>query len=294
MAVFDDWSRLVTKLLTSESDLAAALLRHQGELGSAREALIRGILGRIVPSIYELGTGQIVDHNGKYSRQIDVVVARRDVPRLLLPSGASVFLAESVIAAIEVKTELNATTLAEALENCASVVELSVSLENLDQFAEKYGLKKKGEGDFEHEDKLKMLRFYSVQLPATYVIGFRGYKSEDERFAEALRTWAAEKIREKGTALTWFPCVIAGSGVFAIRNADIYAANERYLCGVGIDNCPMAIFIRHLLYRLMLKIPTAADVFGVRPSYQEYYMKMRRSKVTRGLFNVDEPHPAVV
>src|SRR2546430_17710818 len=71
MALFDDWSQLVTKVLISESDLVAKLLHHAVELGNAREALIRGILERFVPSIYEIGTGQIVDCAGTYSKQID-------------------------------------------------------------------------------------------------------------------------------------------------------------------------------------------------------------------------------
>lgn len=178
------------------------------------------------------------------------------------------------------------------MENCASVVKLGVSLINLDQFAKKHGLKKIKDGDFEHEDKFKVLRFYSIQLPATYVIGFQGYKSDDTRFAEVLETWASDKIDKEGIALTWFPCVIVASGVFAVRNADIYAANERKLCWVGVDYCPMGIFIRHLLYRLMMKIPTLPDGFGVIPSYQEYYMKMRRFDATRDLFNIDELPPS--
>lgn len=291
MTIFDDWARLVTDVLQSESKLVGALLRHAGELGSAREALIRGILERIIPTLYELGSGQIVDHNGRYSQQIDVIIARRDVPRLALPSGTRVYLAESVVAAIEVKTELNATTLPQALDNCASVAGLGYSLENLDQFAERFGLTKVAPGDFDHPDRLKMLQFYAAQLPATYVIGFRGYTSDDTRFTEVLKNWAVNKISEQGTALMWFPSVVAATGVFAVRNADIYSVQQRTLCSIGVDDCPLTIFIRHLLYRLAMKIPTTPDHFGVRPSYQEYYKNMRTFKIRHSLFNIDELHP---
>jgi len=290
MALFDDWSQLVTKVLTSESDLVSKLLHHAVELGNAREALVRGILERFVPSIYEIGTGQIVDCAGNYSKQIDVVIARRDVPRLLLPSGAKVFLAESVVAAIEVKTELNAKTLREALDNCASVRDLKIRLDDLDKFAKAYGLTKKGEGDFEHEDKFEMLRIHSLYLPATYVIGFKGYnRSGLKHFAKALKTWGSEKMGEE-VALTWFPCVIAASGVFAMRNADIDKVPERYLCLLGKNACPMAVFVRHLLYRLAVKIPTTKDRFGVRPSYDKYFTDMQRIQGTKGLFLLSDSH----
>jgi len=289
MALFDNWSQLVIKVLTSESALVAELLHHAVELGSTREELIRGILERFVPSIYEIGTGQIVDSVGTYSKQIDVVIARRDVPRLLLPSGAKVFLVESVVAAIEVKTELNSKTLREALDNCASVRNLKVRIDDADEFAKAHGLTKTEEGDFKHEDEFKMLRLDSLYLPATYVIGFKGYASHLRDFEKTLQTWGSEKMKGEGQfALTWFPCVIAASGVFAVRNADIHEAPERYLCLLGKNECPMAVFVRHLLYRLAVKIPTTKDRFGVRPSYDKYFTDMQKIECKKGLFHFDE------
>jgi hypothetical protein len=250
--------------------------------------LIRGILDRFIPSIYEIGTGQIVDHTGKYSKQIDVIIARRDVPRLLLPSGAKVFLAESVIAAIEVKTRLNAKTLQEALDNCTSVMDLAVRIDDFEQFVQTHRLRltKKGEGNFEPGDKLEKMRLYSLYMPATYVIGFQGYGSGLMHFAKALATWGRNKREkdEKDIVLTWVPCVIAAAGVFAVRNADTYEEQSKYLCLLGKNACPMAVFVRHLLYRLAIKIPTTVDRFGVRPSYDKYFTDVQRIQVTKGLF----------
>ena len=48
ISMFDQWSDYVVKLLEVESELAGRLLRHGGELGDAREALIGGVLARKV------------------------------------------------------------------------------------------------------------------------------------------------------------------------------------------------------------------------------------------------------
>ena len=53
MSVFDTWAAYVSEVLQSESQLAASLVRHGGEIGDAREALIKGVLERILPNVYE-------------------------------------------------------------------------------------------------------------------------------------------------------------------------------------------------------------------------------------------------
>jgi len=129
MSVFDDWAEYVVDILHAESKHAGSLVQHPVLLGNAREALIQGVLARILPNAYEIGSGVLTDSYDKQSKQIDVVIARRDSPALRLAGGAKVFLIESVIATIEVKSHLNSKTLHEALSNCASVGELQPKAE---------------------------------------------------------------------------------------------------------------------------------------------------------------------
>jgi hypothetical protein len=111
MSVFDDWAEYVVDILQAESKHAGSLVQHAVLLGNAREALIQGVLARIVPNAYEIGSGVLTDSYDKRSKQIDVVIARRDSPALTLAGGAKVFLIESVIATIEVKGHLSPKTL---------------------------------------------------------------------------------------------------------------------------------------------------------------------------------------
>ncbi len=53
-----------------------------GMIGNAREAIIRNVLNRFIPTGYEIGSGQIIDHKNNLSKQIDIVIARRDFPSL--------------------------------------------------------------------------------------------------------------------------------------------------------------------------------------------------------------------
>lgn len=99
-SLFDQWAEYIIKGLIAESSLAGLLLKHKGELGDAREALIDGVLSRVLPSAYEIGSGEIIDAYGGRSKQIDIVISRRDAPSLLLPSGSRLYLVESVLATI--------------------------------------------------------------------------------------------------------------------------------------------------------------------------------------------------
>jgi len=102
-------------------------VQHGGELGDARESFIQGVLQQILPSTHEIRRGEIVDNLGKHSRQTDIAIAARDFPALALPSGSKIYLIEAVHATVEVKSELDGYTLSEALENCASVGDLSTN-----------------------------------------------------------------------------------------------------------------------------------------------------------------------
>ena len=112
-------------MLIAESNLAGRLVGHPVLIGDAREFIIENVLKRILPPAYEIGRGQVIDSDENKSNQIDIVIARSDSPALALPGGDKLYLIESVLATIEVKSHLDAETLSEALNNCASVADLN-------------------------------------------------------------------------------------------------------------------------------------------------------------------------
>jgi hypothetical protein len=82
---------------------------HTLHKGTPREAFIKEYLERHLPSNVAIGTGEIIDANskpGQSRNQYDIVIYRRSYPKLDFGGGVSGFLIESVIATIEVKSDL--------------------------------------------------------------------------------------------------------------------------------------------------------------------------------------------
>ncbi len=277
MSVFDSWSEYITSILSSESKLVSSIVQHYGEIGSAREALIKGVLFRILPSIYEIGTGEIVDHKGKHSRQIDIIIARRDFPTLALPSGSKVYLIESVLATIEVKSSLKKQTLIEALENCASVADLSpnVKFGAMELQAGIRGLKKEAPGIYTHENPLLTARFELFGRPISYIFGFSGYKNSAKDMAKCIEKWAERRVKENNIAMRHYPAVIAAEGIVSWRNDDPFSTTENVICLIGKEKTPLRLMVLHLLYTLHRKIPCIPDVFGIVPNLDVYLKQMR-------------------
>lgn len=82
---------------------------HSLHKGTPREAFIKEYLEAHLPSNVAIGTGEIIDSNSKPNQQrnqYDIIIYKRSYPKLDFGSGISGFLIESVIATIEVKSNL--------------------------------------------------------------------------------------------------------------------------------------------------------------------------------------------
>ncbi|SRR6266404_380443 len=282
MSVFDEWAKYVVNVLKAESKYAGALVQHPVLLGDAREALVQGVLSRILPNAYEIGRGQLIDSYGKRSNQIDIVIARRDSPALTLASGAKVFLIESVIATIEVKSHLKPKTLAEALDNCSSVGELQpkADKDSYLKVMKERGFQVEADGTLHHDSELELQRASIIGYPATYVFGFKGYKTSFKSLAITLRSWAKRRI-EKGTPsdMRHVPSVIATEGCIAFRNASPFGKPRgmeapNCLMWVGKDSAPLRMLIAHLLYTIQSKVPWVPDSDGIQSDPSFYLVDM--------------------
>jgi len=99
-------------------------LKHNVLKGSARESFVRSFLSKFLPESLGVGTGEIFDRRGKRSRQIDVIVYDKTFPIPSIGDGLRLFPIDSVVATIEVKSNLDQTALDEALVNCVSVTRM--------------------------------------------------------------------------------------------------------------------------------------------------------------------------
>lgn len=83
---------------------------HSLHKGTPREAFIREFLEKHLNSTVAIGTGEIIDSHSKpreQRNQFDIVIYKRNFPKLDFGGGINAFLAESVIATIEVKSLLD-------------------------------------------------------------------------------------------------------------------------------------------------------------------------------------------
>lgn len=91
---------------------------HSLHKGTPREAFIREFLEAHLPSTLAIGSGEIIDSDSqpaKPRRQFDIVIYKRNLPKLDFGGGVSGFLAESVIATIEVKSILDKAGMEQAI-----------------------------------------------------------------------------------------------------------------------------------------------------------------------------------
>jgi len=82
---------------------------HALHKGTPREALVQEFLRAHIGQTVAVGTGEVVSADsfvGEKRPQIDVVLYRADYPKLDFGGGVTGFLAESVVATVEVKSRL--------------------------------------------------------------------------------------------------------------------------------------------------------------------------------------------
>lgn len=118
--VFHQYCESALAILRSQFD-ATKVLRHNATSGAAREQIIKDFLSDHLPELISVVSGQVFDTEDNYSKQQDVVLALKSMPRLPFASGNDLIFQEGVIATIEIKTTLNAAVLKTIGENIGSV-----------------------------------------------------------------------------------------------------------------------------------------------------------------------------
>ncbi len=101
--------RSIAANMLSEFEHTQTQIKHMGERGSEREAVVKSFLGAYLPTRYGIASGEIVDKKGATSHQCDLIIYDHyNCPLLLAGRDIRIFPAESVFAVIEVKSVLSA------------------------------------------------------------------------------------------------------------------------------------------------------------------------------------------
>lgn len=118
-------------VLLKYSDLIG-IAEHKTNLGTAREALITNFLQQNLPELISYYSGEIFDSRNHRSGQIDIILQPKSSPKLNLFNTMNIFPVETVLAAIEVKTNLTTGakgSFNDALVNCKKLKELDKFIE---------------------------------------------------------------------------------------------------------------------------------------------------------------------
>lgn len=117
--------------LIAESKSITKTFKNSSIRGAIRELFVKQLLEPLLPPDIGIGSGEIINHEGKRSRQLDVVLynKKRVPPTLVSGSDTGVFPWECVVSVIEVKSVLTASTLKEAHVNANSVKDVYSNIE---------------------------------------------------------------------------------------------------------------------------------------------------------------------
>jgi hypothetical protein len=122
MGLVDEYWNGVLRRLEAEVEAFNALIPHQGEKGRENELSLARVLERLVPSRYGIGSGLLIDAQGGFSKQMDIVIFDQvDEPAFLAQTNQLLFPVENVRACIEVKTTIDSTAIKDAKEKRASI-----------------------------------------------------------------------------------------------------------------------------------------------------------------------------
>src|SRR5688500_11636919 len=102
--------------MLSDFEHTQTQIKHMGERGSEREAVVKSFLSTYLPTRYGVSSGEIVDYYRATSHQCELNIFDHYNCRLLLAGkDVRIFPAESVFAAIDVKSVLSANEIAQCV-----------------------------------------------------------------------------------------------------------------------------------------------------------------------------------
>ena len=103
-------------------ETARSSFGHSVTKGDASENVWLDTLGKYLPGRYRAAKAHVVDSEGEFSEQIDIVIYDRQYsPLIFRYGGQTIIPAESVYAVFEVKQEINAKHVEYACKKVASV-----------------------------------------------------------------------------------------------------------------------------------------------------------------------------
>ncbi|MGW4593703.1 DUF6602 domain-containing protein [Amycolatopsis thermoflava] len=115
----------VVKRLQAEVDVLNRMIPHNAERGRANEIALAQLLENLLPPSVGVGTGIVIDADGRASNQMDIVIYdKSSQPTLMAQSGQFLFPVEVVFLVVEVKTTFDTDELIDSVKKKKSLHEL--------------------------------------------------------------------------------------------------------------------------------------------------------------------------
>jgi hypothetical protein len=188
-------------------------LDHNPTIGQAREFLVKRLLKTLLPSAVYIGSGKVIDHQGRHSKQIDIILYDPRFPMLNL-DGGGLFFVEGVLATIEIKSTMTSDALRASLENCKSVLDLSPCGEHPKEAAARIRFYEQA-GGLTHSEGEQQFQY--MFRPATYIFAFNSTLSL-EATTSCVRSWWQGGGCSYSTRFPVLPRVLTAGKIVGVTN----------------------------------------------------------------------------
>jgi hypothetical protein len=280
-----EWVHLIARQLKSEAELIGVQAKSELYEDAARNTFVRMVLDPFLPASYTVGSGKVIDAAGNISLPQDIVIYRSDFPQFNMPGSHDVFIYESVLATIQVRSKLVRKSFFSAMDQCASLGTLTpaIDLATRRTIAEKMKMQADTQHQYLHPDPLHTGRFNLIARPHCFIYAFTGYQTSEHQLAENLTKWIDFYHQNQDHAalqMKSLPSVIATQGCFAWRNAAPFTFKQHALMGVGSDTSPLRLIILQLMHALNRHLQNTSDGYGIKSTIAPYLAQFEAPKIT--------------
>lgn len=264
------WFDHLEEIIRREADFAG-LYEHGTTIGSAREFFVAKILNAFLPKNIIIGTGQVISAlEGRKSKQIDIVIYDGRFPSFSLPNGPALFPVEGVIATIEIKSKLHSKELTDALNNCVSVKDLPLRIQNKSELVKNYMQLNNLDQESAEQQILRMLS------PKTYVFAFDGYKNSKTLMQEASQ-WSSRTGKIGNKYCSPFPDLILTPKLLGISSDTGIVLPEEAVFAVCESAHQLGLLCSHILLQIHHRVTNVSGPTGDLLEYnplQLYFLEL--------------------
>ena len=222
--------KVIERMMTAWYSSTREKLQRSGDLNIVQQHFVDQILSNLLPKSVIIGKGEIVDSEGNRSGRQDVIIYRANFPVITNLTPVNTYLAEGVIATIEVKSDLSfgvPNHLRSAFKRIHRVQRMTRKVQIIKGHQEQVG------------------QIMAITSPKSYVIGYAGWNKK-----ESLLDHYKMAVLESNLSV---PDIVCQPGFCIIRNDGFLHPVDSRTAEILIhQEYPIAVFLHHLLKAVLM------------------------------------------